>query len=56
MAAPFKYEDLMEDSIKSLKAHNKKYDPTGKLNELQLPPKRRQQVVSRPKIYHPNQQ
>jgi len=56
MASPFEYEDLMSEKIKSLEAHNNQYDPTGKLNELRLPPKRKQQAAARPKFYNPEQQ
>jgi hypothetical protein len=56
MASPFEYEDLMSEKIESLKVHNNQYDPTGKFNELRLPPKRKQQAAARPKFYNPEQQ
>ena len=56
MAAPFDYDDLQEDHIKSLEALNNKHDPTGKLNQLRIPPLRRRQQASRPKFYEPSQQ
>ncbi|KAG7005093.1 hypothetical protein G7Y79_00021g049600 [Physcia stellaris] len=55
MSAPFAYEDLQEGHIKSLEALNNRHDPTGKLNELRLPPLRRRQQASRPKFYEPTQ-
>lgn len=56
MAAPYEYEDLQEARIKSLETLNNKYDPTGKLNEIRLPPLRRRQEASRPRFYVPSQQ
>lgn len=56
MAAPYDYDDLHEDSIKSLEVLNNKHDPSGKLNELRLPPYRKRQQASRPKFYDPSQQ
>lgn len=56
MAFPFVYEDLMSENIKSLEAYNNRFDPTGRLNELRLPPKRKQQAAARPKIYNLEQQ
>lgn len=56
MSTPFDYEDLQEGHIKSLEALNNRHDPTGKLNELRLPPLRKRQQASRPKFYEPTQQ
>ena len=56
MAAPFEYVDLMEGDIKSLEARNNKFDPTGKLNKLQIPPKRQQQAASHLQFYNADQQ
>jgi hypothetical protein len=56
MASGFEYEDLMSENIESLKVHNNQYDSTGKLNELRLPPRRKQQAAARPKFYNPEQQ
>ncbi|KAL8667420.1 MAG: hypothetical protein Q9202_000636 [Teloschistes flavicans] len=55
MAAPYEYEDVQEAQIKSLETLNNKYDPTGKLNEIRLPPLRRRQEASRPRFYVPSQ-
>ena len=53
---PFEYEDLLSKSIKFLEDKNNRTDPTGKLNELRLPPKRRQQAAALPKFDHVEQQ
>lgn len=53
-ASPFPYEDTLESSIQSLIAHNNKFDPTGKLNDLRIPPHRVQQSLRRPKWYSPS--
>ncbi|KAL8792381.1 MAG: hypothetical protein Q9195_004994 [Heterodermia aff. obscurata] len=55
MAAPYDYDDLQEESIRSLEALNNKHDPSGKLNDLRLPPYRMRQQASRPKFYDPSQ-
>ncbi|KAL2058720.1 hypothetical protein ABVK25_000011 [Lepraria finkii] len=55
MAAPFEYVDLMEGYIKSLEARNSKLDPTGKLNEVRIPPERQQQAASPPQFYNADQ-
>ena len=53
---PFEYEDLLSKSIKVLEDRNNRTDPTGKLNELRLPPKRRQQAAALPKFDNAEQQ
>lgn len=53
---PFEYEDLLSKSIKILEDKNNRTDPTGKLNELRLPPKRRQQAAALPKFDNAEQQ
>ena len=53
---PFKYEDLLSKSIKFLEDKNNRTDPTGKLNELRLPPKRREQAAALPKFDNVDQQ
>lgn len=52
--SPFPYEDTLESSIQSLIARNNKFDPTGKLNDLRVPPRRVQQSLRRPKWYSPS--
>lgn len=52
--SPFPYEDTLESSIQSVIARNKKFDPTGKLNDLRIPPRRLQQSLRRPKWYSPS--
>lgn len=48
---PFPYEDTLESSIQSLIAHNNRFDPTGKSNDLRVPPHRIQQSLRHPKWY-----
>ena len=52
--SPFPYEDTLESSIQSLIARNNRFDPTGKLNDLRVPPRRVQQSLRRPKWYSPS--
>ena len=52
--SPFPYEDALESSIQSLIALNNRYDSTGKLNDLLVPPRRVQQSLHRPKWYSPS--
>ncbi len=52
--SPFSYEDSLESSIQSVIARNNKFDPTGKLNDLRIPPRRVQQSLRRPKWYSPS--
>lgn len=52
--SPFLYEDTLESSIQSVIAHNNRFDPTGKLNDLRIPPRRVQQSLRRPKWYSPS--
>ena len=51
---PFPYEDAHESPIRSLIAHNNKYDPHGRLNDLCVPPERLRQSLFRPKWYSPS--
>lgn len=53
---PYEYEDLLSKGIKILEDKNNRTDPTGKLNELRLPPKRRQQAAALPKFDNAEQQ
>lgn len=56
MAFPFEYEDLMSGNLKSVEAYNNQFDLTGKLNELRLLHKRKQQAAARPRLYNLEQQ
>lgn len=39
MAAPVEHEDPMERNSKHLEAYNNRVDPSGRVNELRIPPK-----------------
>lgn len=53
---PFGYEDLMSEDLKFVKAYNNQFDLTGKLNELRLLHKRKQQAAAQPRLYKLEQQ